>query len=383
MWSQSALDAQLMDSTSIQQQETTPKQQPLLFAPSELRACGLRDAHTSATCRHAYQVGRAVLAHGCRRAPGSGRWSNGHALATSYAALGFDCDSRREAVERAAAACMGAGDLPTPNVYATRTASGHAQSLLPARSPGASWRASAGQTPHATLRGCPSTTGQALGADSGYTGVLSSNPIHGDYQTSYPRSDPYTLTDLALVIPKGWRIPRPATTAEGRNSELFAALCKLALRCSDDGLLQWARTINSEFAVPLADAEVRGTWGSVCRYRARWRIHGHQQAWLWKQAARGQASGRVRRAGSLTERQPWADLGVSRRPGIGVSVGRKLGAKTWGRRLAHEPIQVVRCEGLWLSRFRGRRPHVSGSATSARCEGEGGSVQRTRRGERG
>ena len=24
-------------------------------------------------------------------------------------------------------ACMGAGDLPTPNVYATRTASGHAQ----------------------------------------------------------------------------------------------------------------------------------------------------------------------------------------------------------------------------------------------------------------
>ena len=57
------------------------------------------------------------------------------------------------------------------------------------------------------------------------------------------------------------------------------------------------------------------------RYRARWRVQGHQQAWLWKQAARarkggliggrkaGVASGVVRRAGSLTERQPWADLG--------------------------------------------------------------------------
>ena len=105
-------------------------------------------------------------------------------------------------------------------------------------------------------------------------------------------------------------MPRPATTAEGRNNELFAALCKLALRCSDDGLLQWARTINSEFAVPLADAEVRVTWGSVCRYRARWRVHGHQQAWLWKQAARGKrgglASGVAREAKLALRNSQWA-----------------------------------------------------------------------------
>ncbi len=185
---------------------------------------------------------------------------------------------------------MDAGDLPTPNVYATRTGTGHAQIFYLLDRPvhrGDHARAK----PLRLLARSSEYYRATFGSDTGYTSVLSSNPVHGDYQTSYPRSDPYTLADLASWIPKGWRVPRPATTAEGRNNELFAALCKLALRCSDDGLLQWARTINSEFAVPLADAEVRVTWGSVCRYRARWRVHGHQQAWLWKQAARGKRGG--------------------------------------------------------------------------------------------
>ena len=107
-------------------------------------------------------------------------------------------------------------------------------------------------------------------------------------------------------------------SAPGRNCHLFAALCKLATRGSDEGLLTWARTLNREFAVTLSDSEVRGIWRSVCRYRARWRVQGHQQGWLWKQAARGRkggaASGVVRRAGTPLEhdRAPWADLGVSR-----------------------------------------------------------------------
>ena len=51
---------------------------------------------------------------------------------------------------------------------------------------------------------------------------------------------------------------------------------KLALGGSDEGLLTWARTLNREFSVPLADAEVRGVWRSVCRYKARWRVQGHR-----------------------------------------------------------------------------------------------------------
>ena len=298
-----------------QQNPSTPEQ-PLLFAPSELLACGLGDAHTQPL------VGR-------RTGDGVRSWRTSPVLAwqepllewtrsgNSYAALGFDCDSR-DAVERAAAACMGAGDLPTPSVHVTRTASGHAQVFYLLTRPvhrGDHARAA----PMRLLARSSEYYRATFGSDSGYTGVLSSNPVHGDYQTSYPRNEPYTLTDLAAWIPKGWRVPRPATTAEGRNNELFAKLCKLALRCSDEGLLTWARTINSEFSDPLADAEVRGTWRSVCRYRARWRGHGHQQAWLWRQAARGKrgglAAGVTRRAGTPLEhdRAPWETEAVSRR----------------------------------------------------------------------
>ena len=51
--------------------------------------------------------------------------------------------------------------------------------------------------------------------------------------------------------------------------------------------------------MPLPESEVRGIWRSVCRYRARWRVQGHQQAWLWKQAARARKGGLIvgRKAG--------------------------------------------------------------------------------------
>ena len=314
-----------------QQNPSTPElHQPILFAPSELRACGLSDAH------HNPLVGKRTVAgvRSWRTSPARAwhwplvEWSR---TGNSYAALGFDCDSR-EAVERAAASCMGAGDLPTPNVCATRAASGHAQVFWLLDRPvhrGEHARAK----PLSYLGRVSEYYRATLGADAGYRGVLSSNPTHADYHTSYPRADPYALGDLAAWIPKGWRVPRVPTTAEGRNVDLFRALCKLALGGSDDGLLTWARTLNREFSVPLADAEVRGVVASVCRYRARWRAQGHQQAWLWRQAARGRASGVKRRAGSLTERQPWADLGVSRATWYRrFWRGENGGAKTWGRR---------------------------------------------------
>ena len=77
-------------------------------------------------------------------------------------------------------------------------------------------------------------------------GVLAYNPIHGDYNTVYPRTDPYDLAGLARALPAHWRRPsKPAdlATAPGRNCALFAALCKLATRGSDEGLLTWARTL--------------------------------------------------------------------------------------------------------------------------------------------
>ena len=308
----------------------TPTQQPLLFVPGPILACGLRDAHTRPL------VGKRTSLGGIR----SWRTSPARAWAwplvefsrtgNSYATLSFDCDSR-ESVERAAAACMGVG-LPTPNAFVVRKASGHAQVHWMLACPvirGEHARAK----PLAYLARVSEWYRATLGADSGYRGVLSSNPVHSDYTVSYPRPEPYELSQLATAIPARWRVPKVPTTDIGRNCDLFRGLCRLALGCSDDGLLVWARTLNREFAVPLADAEVRGVWGSVCRYRKRWRVEGHKSGWLWKQAEvgrrGGRASGVVRRAGTPLEanRAPWESAGVSRATWYrrGENGGRKRG----------------------------------------------------------
>ena len=184
---------------------------------------------------------------------------------------------------------MSRPDLPRPNVAAQRATSGHLHLGWNLRTPvhrGATGR----PRPLAALGRIAEYYAVTLRSDRGYVGVLAYNPVHSDYATVYPRSEPYDLAELARALPAHWRRPsKPAdlATAPGRNCALFAALCKLALGGSDEGLLTWARTLNREFSVPLADAEVRGVWRSVCRYRARWRVQGHQQGWLWKQAARG------------------------------------------------------------------------------------------------
>ena len=224
--------------------------------------------------------------------------------ATSYCSLVLDCDSR-ESQELACAVEAGYGDLPRPNVASQRATSGHLHLGWNLRTPvhrGAASR----PRPLAALGRIAEYYTVTLRSDRGYVGVLA-------YNTVYPRTDPYDLAELARTLPANWRRPsKPAdlATAPGRNCAMFAALCKLALGGSDEGLLTWARTLNSEFAVPLPESEVRGIWRSVCRYRARWRVQGHQQGWLWKQAARrrkggligGLRSGVVRRAGTPLKR---------------------------------------------------------------------------------
>ena len=270
-------------------------QQALLFAPGELLAHGLRAAHP-------YPLVGTRTADGiesCRMPAGERAWT--HQLiewtraGSSTAGLGFDCDSR-EAVERAASACMGAGDLPTPNICSTRTASGHAQVFWLLDRPvhrGDQARAK----PQQFLGRISEYYRDALGADSGYRGVLASNPVHSDYATSYPRAEPYSLGQLAKAIPKGWRVPQIATTAEGRNWGIYLTLLKFAgkARHSEADIHREADRLYGDIDQHqphyFSRAELHGIVKSVLGKRAKWRSQGHQQAWLWRQAARGKQGG--------------------------------------------------------------------------------------------
>ena len=313
--------------------------QPLLFAPGELLRCGLSAAHP-----------RPLV--GARTPDGVRSWRSspdrawGYPLVewgragSSYAALVLDCDSR-DSVERVHACAMGAGPLPTPNVTMTRRASGHVHAAWILGTP-VHRGATAREKPRRLFGRIGEYFTVTAGADSGYVGVLAGNPTHDDYASAYPRDEPYELRDLARVIPARWRVPAVPVSEPGRNCALFAALCKLALRCSDDGLLTWARTLNRDFSPSLPEADVRATWASVCRYRARWRAQGHKPEWRARQAAvgrKGGAAGKGKaRAASLFDdlsneaSRPWDAEAVSRR----TWYRRRATAKTAGESLGGE-----------------------------------------------
>ena len=239
---------------------------------------------------------------------------------SSYAALILDVDDR-EAVERVHAAAMGAGPVPAPNVTATRKASGHVHAAWLLGTP-VHRGASARERPLKLFGRVAEYFTTAVGADTGYAGVLASNPTHADYLTAYPRAEPYELRELARVVPDRWRVPTPAVSEPGRNCALFRECCRWGLKITDDELMSWALERNRGQRHPLDRAEVEGIVESVCRYRARWRVQGHDPRWLALQAAFGRKgkgrtfNGAVR--ASLLDTmpneaaRPWAVEGISR-----------------------------------------------------------------------
>ena len=132
--------------------------QPLLFSPSELIRCGLRDAHNFPLVGQRYEDG------GIRawREPPEIAWARQlielGRTATSYAGLVFDCDSR-ESIELAAGACGGTGPVPPPNFASARKASGHFQVgyfLGPSGAPRRGGAGAAARLPRSRLRILPS-----------------------------------------------------------------------------------------------------------------------------------------------------------------------------------------------------------------------------------
>ena len=84
---------------------------------------------------------------------------------------------------------------------------------------------------------------------------------HGPgFKTLWLRKDPYSLGELARVIPFGWRRPTVSRTGVGRNCDLFQSLIRWA-GCPENrenDCLAAAHVINQSFELPLPDSEVAG-----------------------------------------------------------------------------------------------------------------------------
>ena len=282
-----------------------PQQLGLDFVPAQVRAHGLRDAHTYPLV--APDQGESF------RVPASQAWgypSLELRAGNNWPLMGFDCDVPEKVIDALYANHLGrprpdSPRLPRPNTIVQRRANSHSHVSYFLAKP-VHRGADAREAPLRWFARISEFYRQALGADPGYNGVLTHNPMHeahraGEFQTHWGRKEPYSLSELAEPIPKGWRLPVKPTTEAGRNCSLFAALMKWAGSPANIGLevLAVARATNDATPAPLPDSEVAGLAKSVERYRDGWIAKGRfytedeRQAWA---SAMGLQSAAVRRA---------------------------------------------------------------------------------------
>ena len=285
---------------------------PLAFAPAPVRAHGLRAAHPRPLVSPGKRLGQPFTSF--RTSPQKAwrfpevEYAN---AGSSIAAIVLDCD-------QPARIRRGLPDLPTPSWTVWRPTNDHAHVCWALAKPVHRYPA-ARIEPLRFLSRIAEYYAHAVGADPGYPGVLAHNPAsiyRSPYKTTWGREDPYSLDQLASVIPFGWEPPTVRQTGVGRNVDLFEAGMKWAGRPANAGLpvLPALMVVNQDFAHPLPLSEVQATARSIENYRKRWAARGwHCPRWLSRQAARGRASGRARHEASNEQRKPWEAEGISRR----------------------------------------------------------------------
>ena len=118
-----------------------------------------------------------------------------------------------------------------------------------------------------------------LGADPGYTGLITRNPLHPgpDCYTHWSRMLPYSLSELDKLLPKG-KPPKRRLTGIGRNVDLFKNMASEVFRPKWANLLlaqgwtgEWldhVRGQNVTIFAPdlLPDSECRSIAKSCHRY---------------------------------------------------------------------------------------------------------------------
>ena len=146
--------------------------------------------------------------------------------------------------------------------------------------------------------------------------------MHPQWEVTWWREEPWTLPELAEVIPKGWRIPAKPTTPEGRNVTLFRAAMRWFGRPSNWGastdlgdVHAWIAARNAEwFDVPLDDQECYWMAKSVCKISRKKPGRAARRSRISASSRRPRAGGRVKcgARGVSRRRHPGRPEGVSR-----------------------------------------------------------------------
>lgn len=157
----------------------------------------------------------------------------------------------------------------------------------------------------------------ALGADRGYSGLISKNPCHNAWENHIFDVQPYDLNYLAdFVELQELKKDLKEVSGLGRNCIMFDTVrfwAYKAIRAHRGStfdiwlgeVLEQCQNANSAFIEPLPYSEVKATAKSIARYC--WKKDGyHYQEFIDRQSRKGKLGGRP----SLGE--PWKELGISR-----------------------------------------------------------------------
>lgn len=172
---------------------------------------------------------------------------------------------------------------PAPNIIAVNKDNGHAHFFYGLEHPVHNYQG-ASQKALRYMASVDIALTEKLGADPGYSKLLSKNPINERWVTVYPRSFMYTLEELSewLDLERYQdRRKRLPAIGYGRNSILFDRLRLWAYKerrkeqqyLSQEMFLEAVRckalVINAEFEPPLLHSEVRATAKSIALWTWR------------------------------------------------------------------------------------------------------------------
>ena len=174
----------------------------------------------------------------------------------------------------------------------------------------------------------------ALGADRGYSGLITKNPCHTVWENHIFDVEPYELNYLAdFVELTELKTDLKEVSGLGRNCMMFDTVRYWAykeIRAHRGSTFDiWLRKVleqcqnaNGAFIEPLPYSEVKATAKSIARYC--WKKDGyHYQEFIDRQSRKGAIGGQKSKGGgrpSLGE--PWIEMGISRRTWF-----RKFGTK--------------------------------------------------------
>jgi hypothetical protein len=159
--------------------------------------------------------------------------------------------------------------------------------------------------------------GLALGADCGYSSLITKNPCHRTWENHIFDVQPYELGYLAdFVELTELKTDLKEVSGLGRNCAMFDTVRKWAYKAIREHrgntfdiwlgkVLEQCQNANGAFIEPLPYSEVKATAKSIACYC--WKKDGyHYQEFIDRQSRKGKLGGRP----SLGE--PWKELGISR-----------------------------------------------------------------------